>query len=353
MSKKKKSRAQKAGLPPGSLVYVGDHSASPTRFQLLRYDAASLDERELGSADLVTPSTSSGVTWYNIDGLDQIENISAIGARFKIHPLILEDILNTTQRPKRVISMEHVFIVLKMLYLSDEGRVLSEQVSLVFGSNFLLSFQEEVGRDVFDRVREGIRKGAPQIRNQGPDYLAYALIDTIVDHYFVVLESLGERLEALEHLVMDQPGEDVLQDIYKIKRELLSLRRSAWPLRELVGNLERGEVPFIRPSTQVYLRDVYEHLIEVIEVTEMYRDMAQSLIEIYLSSVNNRINQVMKVLAMVATVFMPLTLISSIYGMNFEHMPELRWEYGYPLTLAFMAVITVCMIVLFKRKRWI
>lgn len=334
-------------------MYVGAHPAASTRFQLLRYDAASFEERELASADLVIPPEGAGVCWYNIDGLSQVEKIATIGDKFKLHPLILEDIVNTTQRPKRVVSADYVFLVLKMLYLSPEGQVVTEQVSLILGSNFLLTFQEEIGCDVFDKIREALRKGSAQIRSQGPDYLAYALIDTIVDHYFVVLESLGEKLEQLEHQILEHPGEDVLKQVYKIKRELLILRRSAWPLRELISGSEREDAPFIKASTRLYLRDAYEHLIEVIEVIEMFRDMSQSLIEIYLSSVNNRINQVMKMLAMVATIFMPLTLISSIYGMNFQFMPELKWEFGYPLVLAFMGVLTLGMLKLFKKKGWL
>ncbi len=348
-----KNRAKKTGMPAGSMVYVGDKKNGAPRISVFDYDKASVEElSDVNVEDCVKYIDPSTTTWINVDGVDHVEVVRALGGHFKIHPLVLEDVVNTTQRPKRAVYTEYVYIVLKMLY-AREGRLCAEQVSLVIGNNFLISFQEEPERDVFDKVRESLRKGSSNVRAGGADYLAYALLDTIVDHYFIVLEEFGERLEQIEARLVSNPKEAVLSEIYNLKRDLLFIRRSIWPLREVLSGLERGEVSLIKPSTALYLRDVYDHVVEVIEVLEMFREVASSMVEIYLSSINNRINQVMKFLGAVTTIFMPLTLISSIYGMNFKHMPELEWRFGYPLVLIGMGLVALGMFRYFERKGWI
>jgi magnesium transporter len=237
---------------------------------------------------------------------------------------------------------------------SEKGKdgVVSEQVSLILGSNFVISFQESPGGDVFDPVRDRIRTGKGRLRKQGPDYLAYALLDAIVDNYFLVLEKLGERVEGLEEELITEPGQQTLHEMHALKREMIYVRRSVWPLREVVSGLERVESPLIKQSTGIFLRDVYDHTIQVIDTVETYRDMLSGMLDIYLSSVSNRMNQVMKVLTIIATIFIPLTFVAGIYGMNFRFMPEIEWRWGYFVVLGIMLAIGLLMVISFKRKRW-
>ena len=299
----------------------------------------------------------STVTWINIDGLHRMEIIEKTGALFHLHSLTLEDIVNTGQSPKIEDYDDYLFIVLKMLYYDEsKNEIEVEQVSLCLGPNFVLSFQEEKGRDVFNPVRERIRNGKGRIKKMGADYLAYSLIDSVVDSYFLILEKLGERIETLEESVVSEPSQTVLHDIHALKREMIFLRRSVWPLREVVSNLERGESPLIQESMHVYYRDVYDHTIRIIETIESFRDLLSGILDIYLSSISNRTNAVMKVLTIIATIFMPLTFLAGIYGMNFEYMPELKWHWGYPALLLFMAFIGISMLIYFQKEelavRW-
>jgi len=260
-----------------------------------------------------------------LDGIHQLDNIEKIGEHFKIHPLVLEDIMNTGQRPKMEDFNDYLFIVLKMLsYDEEENETKTEQVSLILSSKFVISFQESEG-DVFDPVRERIRSDRGRIRKMGVDYLAYSLIDAIVDNYFMVLEKIGEKIEDIEDELVKNPTPEVLHTIHRLKRELIFLRKSVWPLREVISRLERWESPLIDKSIDIYLRDVYDHTIQVIDALETFRDMLSGMLDIYLSSLSNRMNEVMKVLTIIATIFIPLTLISSIYEMNFKYMPELDW----------------------------
>ena len=353
MKKLVKNRTKKTGLPAGSMVYVGDKKTPAPRISIFDYDRNTCQELvDVPVADCAKYIDPSTTTWINVDGVDHVEIVRALGEQFKIHSLVMEDVVNTTQRPKRTVYGEYLYLVMKMLYVNN-GKLCAEQVSMILGNNFLISFQEEPEHDVFDKVRDSLRKGVASLRGGGPDYLTYALIDTIVDHYFIILEELGERLELIEAELVQDPKPAILANIYELKRDLLYIRRSIWPLREVLSGLDRGEVALIKPSTALYLRDVYDHVVEVIEVLEMFREMASSMVEIYLSSVNNKISQVMKLLGVVATIFMPLTLISSIYGMNFKHMPELEWQLGYPMVLLFMLLIAVLMLLHFRRKSWL
>jgi len=347
-------RSRKAGLPPGTLVYTGGPSAEPVRITLIDYDEQHVQEKQLASIEECFPFLAAPtVTWVNIDGLHDVSVIEKLGKAFELHPLLLEDILSTAQRPKFEDYDESLFLVLKMLRFREDHAVIeTEQVSLIVGPNFVLSFQERVG-DVFDPIRDRIRNAKGRIRKLGADYLAYSLVDAIVDSYFLILERLGERIEQLEEELVGNPSQRTLQQIHALKREMITLRRSIWPLRELVSGLQRSESPWIAESTRIYLRDVYDHTIQIIDTIESFRDMVSGMLDIYLSSISNRMNAVMKVLTIIATLFIPLTFIAGVYGMNFEHMPELEWRYGYAVVWAVMICVAAIMLVYFRRRKWL
>lgn len=279
-----------------------------------------------------------------------------IGQCFGIHPLIAEDIMNTQQRTKMDAFEEHIFIVMKMHSFNGEEEIRSEQISLVFGNNFLLTFQEKPG-DVFDPVRSRIRNSKGRIRTCGADYLTYALVDSIVDNYFKVLEGVGELIESMEEELVTNPTHETSQKIHFLKREMLFLRKSVWTLREIIGNLEHEETDLMQASTHIYIRDLFDHTIQVIDTVETFRDMISGMLDLYLSSMRNRMNEIMKVLTIFAAIFIPLTFIAGIYGMNFDsgksplNMPELGWYYGYPFALGIMAVVGIAMLIYFKRKK--
>jgi magnesium transporter len=354
MAKNTHKRSRKAGLPPGSLVHIGERKAERTKITIIDYDEQNFQEKEAKTVEECFPfKETATVTWINIDGVHDSEVVGKIGSHFSIHPLILEDIMTTAQRPKMEDMEGYIFIVLRMLSLAGRKKdVQSEQVSLILGSNFVISFQESEG-DVFGAVRDRIRTGKGRLRKMGPDYLAYALIDSIVDNYFLTLEKLGEKVELIEEELVSDPDRRTLQEIHVLKREMIYLRKSVWPLREVISGLERAESELIKESTGIFLRDVYDHTIQVIDTVETYRDMLSGMLDMYLSSVSNRMNEVMKVLTIIATIFIPLTFIAGIYGMNFRHMPELEWRWGYFVVLAFMFGIGVLMLNLFKRKKWL
>ena len=293
------------------------------------------------------------ITWINIDGLQKISIIEKIGNHFNLHPLVLEDIANTTQRPKMEDYTDYIFVVLKMLQYSEEDKeIKGEQVSLILGSNWVVSFQETEG-DVFDQIRERIRTDKGSIRKMGADYLAYVLMDAIVDNYFAVLEKVGEKIEEIEDETVSNPSPETLQTIHDLKRQMIMLRKSVWPLREVISRLERWESKLINESTDIFLRDLYDHTIQVIDAVETFRDMLSGMLDIYMSSVSNRMNEVMKVLTIIATIFLPLTLVAGIYGMNFRIMPELQWEMGYPFALLIMLAVGITMLIYFRRRNWL
>jgi magnesium transporter len=354
MSRFIRKRSKKVGLPPGTLVSLGEEKAEKIGISLIDYDEANFEEKEIKGVEECFPfKNKPTVTWINIDGIHDIEIIEKIGKHFDLHPLTLENILNTEQRPKIEDFDDYIFIALKMLYHDEkEGEIQTEQVSLILGSNFVISFQEREG-DVFNPVRERIRTGKGRIRKMGADYLAYALIDTIVDNYFIIPEKLGERIESIEEELVANPTPETLQAIHTLKRKLIFLRKSLWPLREVISGLQRTESTLIHESTDIYLRDVYDHTIQVIDTIETSRDILSGMLDIYLSSISNRMNQVMKVLTIIATIFIPLTFIAGIYGMNFVYMPELGSPWGYPVVLLVMAGIGILMLVYFKRKKWL
>jgi len=354
MPKLIKRVSKKTGLPPGTLVYVGEKREEEVKISVIDYDQGTFEERALGSVEeCYSFKDTQTVTWINVIGIHDVEVLRKIGDCYVLHPLVLEDIMNTGQRPKIEDFDDYLFIVMKMLYRDEEsGDVVSEQISFILTRNVVISFQEREG-DVFAAIRERIRGGKGRIRKMGADYLAYALIDAIVDHYFIVLEELGESIEAMEEGLVADPKPETLQAIYGMKREAIYLRKSVWPLREVVSSLERGESKLITDATQIYLRDVYDHTIQVIDTIETFRDTISGMLDIYLSSTSNRMNEVMKVLTIIATIFIPLGFIAGLYGMNFDNMPELHWPGGYFIALSIMILLGGSMLMYFKRKGWI
>ncbi len=353
-NKNSKRISKKAGLPPGSLIHVGERKTDKPRITVMDYNEQRFQEKEMATVDeCLAFKGDSTVTWINVDGLHEIDIISKLGGCFEVHPLIQEDILNTNQRPRFQDCDAYMFVVLRMLsYDSANQRVESEQVSVICGEGFVLSFQERIG-DVFDVIRERVRRAGGRIRKCGSDYLLYCLLDSVVDNYFNILENFGERIETLEEELLSAPSEDLLKRVHSLKRDLITLRRSVWPLRELVNALDKTDSKLIARTTHPYLRDLYDHTIQVIETVETFRDIAAGLQDIYLSSISNRMNAVMKVLTIIATIFIPLTFIAGVYGMNFDNMPELHWRYGYAGVWGAMICAAAVMLVYFKKKKWL
>ena len=354
MSRFIKKSHKKAGSPPGTLVHVGERKTEQTRISLMDYEEGDLRERRVEAIEAVFPMRDlPTTTWINIDGIHDLQMMEKAGAHFGIHPLTLEDIVNTGHRPKIEAFDTYLFIVLKMLqYDETEEQITSEQISLVLGPHWLLSFQEASG-DIFDPVRERIRKGRGRIRKGGCDYLAYALMDAVVDHYFHILEKIGARIEDVEDAVTDDPETDIVQTIHALKREVIYLRKQVWPLREVVNHLAKGESDLIQESTHLFLGDVYDHVVQVMDTIESYRDLLSGMLDLYLSMASNRMNEVMKVLTIIATIFIPVTFVAGIYGMNFKNMPELEWPFGYALAWFIIIAIAVAMLFFFKRKKWL
>ena len=347
------SKGATAGLPPGTLVHVGEERTGKVRITVLDYSQTEFQEREVPVEECGQFKDTSTVTWINVDGIHELDIVEKMGEQFRLHPLLLEDIVDTGQRAKSEDQGDTLFTVLKMLYVDEEdGALKAEQVSLVIGSNFVLSFQEQEG-DVFEQIRDRIRKNKGRIRKMGADYLAYSLIDAIVDNYFLILEGVGERLEALEEELISRATPEASGEIHRVKRDALFLRKSVWPLREVISSLARGESPLIRKDTLPYLRDVYDHTIQVIDTIETFRDMISGMRDAYLSVLSNRMNEVMKVLTIIATIFIPLTFITGVYGMNFKYMPETEWHWGYFVSLGLMAAVAALMIAFFKKRKWL
>ncbi len=343
----------KRGLPPGSMVYTGPRRDEPQRITLIDYDAETVSEKSgIPFEACCECRDSKTVSWINIDGLGDTAVIEKAGETFGIHPLVLEDILHTTQRPKLEDHGDYLFLVVRMLYyLPESQEVHSEQLSFILTESTLLTFQELAG-DVFDGARERIRNNHGRVRKMGADYLMYVLMDAIVDNYFLIMETIGERIESIEQAMLERPDAELLNELYRMKRELLYVRKAVWPLREAVGGLERSESKLVTEKTAVYIRDLYDHTIRVIDTVETFRDMLVGVQDLYLSSMGHKTNQVMQVLTIIATIFIPLTFVAGIYGMNFDNMPELHWRYGYPAIWGVMILLTVGMLAFFRRKHW-
>ncbi|MBN1693072.1 MAG: magnesium/cobalt transporter CorA [Dehalococcoidales bacterium] len=349
-----RKRSDKAGLSPGTAIFVGEKKVDKVTIEIMDYDETQITETEAANIEECFPfKDQPTVTWINIDGLHEVDIIDKLGHHFGLHPLLIEDILNTEQRPKMEETENYIFFVLKMIQINeDDHQITTEQVSVVLGSNFVISLQERKG-DVFEPVRERIRKSKWRIRKLGSDYLAYALLDAIVDNYFIVLENIGEQIEDTEQQLTDNPTREVLSRIRNLKKDMIYLRKSIWPLRELISGIQRIESSLIQESTGVYFKDVYDHTIQIIDTVESYRDTISGMLDIYLSSISNKMNEVMKVLTIFASIFIPLTFVAGIYGMNFENMPELKWGWGYFGLLGIMLVIVIVLFIYFRRKKWL
>ncbi len=346
------------GSVPGTLTI--DKEAPPTTIVLIDYKEAERTRVQLEKPeDCERYLDTESVSWVDVLGLGSEEVLLRLGKVFKLHPLVLEDIVNVPQRPKVEDYEDHLVIITQMVLLKEQGSSFwSEQVSFVLGKHYLLTVQEEPKRDCFQPVRDRIRTGKGSIRKQGADYLAYTLLDAIMDGFFPVLETYGERIEELEEEVVTNPTRQTLEKIYRVRRELLALRRAIWPQRDAINALIRDGSDLISPEVRVYLRDCYDHAVQVMDLVETYRELASGLMDVYLSSVGNRMNEIMKFLTVMSSIFIPLTFIAGIYGMNFNtdkspwNMPELNWYWGYPLCLAVMLAIAAGLVFFFWRRGW-
>ncbi|WP_066225485.1 magnesium/cobalt transporter CorA [Formosa haliotis] len=347
---------QKPGLSPGTIVYTGEKESQKLYIECFNYSPEHIYEKELKTIEEAfkyKSETTNEVTWININGLNHIDAIEKIGAHYNIHPLILEDIANISQRPKFDEFVHYISVNMKMLYYDANDGLSSEQISFILGHNYVLSFQEAEG-DVFDDLRERIRQGKGRIRTLGSDYLLYALIDNVVDHYYVVIEAIGEKIEDLEDDLFNGLAKDhVTTQIQDLKREILRIRRAIFPLRDIINRIEKSEHSLINEKTLPFFQDVYDHTVQINENTEIYREMVWGLMDMYMTSISNKMNEVMKVLTIISTIFIPLTFIAGIYGMNFDKMPELHYKHSYPILLGVMAVMFIIMIIYFKRKKWL
>lgn len=346
--------SEKSGLPPGTPVHVGEKKAEKVNISVLDYDGRECVAAGVsGAEECLRYRGKDTVTWINVAGLHEAGLIEELCRGFGLHPLVIEDILNTEHRPKLELLDDYLFLVIKTHKLdSGEDRLETEQVSIVLAGNVVITFQEREA-DIFEPVRKMIRNNVGRIRRSGADYLAYALMDAAVDNYFVVLERLGELLEDLDEKLLSDPGPEALHELRSLKTQITFLRKSVWPLREVINVIQRGELPMITEPTRIYLRDLYDHTIQVIDTVETYRDMVSGMFDLYLSSVSNRMNEVMKVLTVFASIFIPLTFIAGVYGMNFQYMPELEWRWGYFAVLLLMLGAGLSMLVYFWRRKWL
>ncbi len=353
MQKIVKSRLQTIGLPPGSLVHIGDKKRDTTVITQIEYGEDTFRQNNISTKNLAEIKQSEGkALWLNIEGLHETEVLAQIGEKFGLHPLVMEDILNTDQRPKIEFSQDYMYICVKMLsYDKKLGEFDIEQISLVLGKNFVISFCEK-DTDIFAPVIKRLGLSAGRIRKLGTDYLMYCLLDIIVDNYFTVLEDFSEEIEVAEDELIVRTTSKTLKTIHKLKRQVLFLHKAVWPLRDVLSSLERGESELINESTSIFIRDLYDHVVQAMDTTETIRDILSSMLDIYLSSTSNRMNEIMKVLTIISTVFMPLSFIVGIYGMNIRNMPELGWPYMYPVLWGIMIAIAASMLYYFKKKKW-
>ncbi|WP_296317716.1 magnesium/cobalt transporter CorA [Winogradskyella sp. UBA3174] len=358
MKKRQKTRTENykkhIGQVPGTLIYTGKKSDKDFYVECFDYTKEAIEESVLlNIEDAINYKGTDSVTWINVDGLKYIDEIANIGKQYNLHPLVLEDIVNTTQRPKIDEYDNYLFVSLKMLYYDKDENIVIEQVSFVLGKNYVITFQESEG-DVFDTIRERLRLNNGRIRGLKSDYLMYALIDAVVDNYFSIIETLGNKIEDLEtDLFAENTRDNINIEVQQLKREILKVRRAIFPLREIISRVEKGEHPLIYKRTITYYRDIYDHLIQVSENIDIYREMIWSLMDMYMTTISNRMNEVMKVLTIISSIFIPLTFLAGLYGMNFEHIPELKYHNGYFILLGIMFIIVIGLFFYFKRKKWL
>lgn len=351
--KRVRKRSDKAGLPPGSLVGVSTDACTVTAIKVFTYSPASYSERDLQNIGEFTLGEPGTITWLDIDGLDDTSVVTAVGERFGLHSLLLEDVLNTDHRPKLEEFQDQLFVVAKMLSLDEEtDGIVSEQISFVLGKGYVISFQEKPG-DVLEPIRDRIRHLTGRVRKMGADYLLYALLDVIVDNYFLIVEDLGERIEELERKISVRPGNEDLLTIQEIRSLLITVARYTTPVRELAGRMNTAQTDLIDKGTRRYINDLQDHTVYIAESINTFRDMLTNLENTYHAGQNARMTQVMKLLTIISTIFIPLTFIAGVYGMNFEHMPELESPYGYYIIMGFMGGIAIIMLLWFRRKRWL
>jgi magnesium transporter len=360
MNRYSKKMSQKIGQAPGTVVYLGEKREEKPIIEIIEFDETNFQGKIVSDVtECFSYLDSPSPTWIRVTGIHDVNIIKKLGEHFGLHPLTLEDIVNTIHRPSMDETENYLFVSMKMLHSdSNSERIISEQVSIILGSNFVISF-EETKSDVFDPVKERIKKAMPRTRFLSVDYLAYSLMDAVVDYYYLVLENLGERIESIEEKIISKPVSENIETIHQIKRQLIFVRKSVWPLREVIGGLERMDTPLIHDSMRMFLRDLYEHAVQVIDTVETYRDTVSGLLDIYLSSMSNRLNEVMKILTIIATIFMPLSFLAGVFGMNFNtsvspfNMPELGLRYGYPLFWLLVLIIGGGLLWFFRRKRWL
>jgi len=349
----KKKLSIKAGLPPGSLIHIGEKKSETIQIRQFSYNKDSFEEKviDLNDVSLICLEKST-IHWIEVEGIHDVGTIEKLGNCFGIHPLVLEDILNTEQRPKIENYEGYTFIVVKMLFYDNKlDEFTTEQESFILGENYVISFSERKS-ETYNTVREGIRQGIGRIRKMGADYLIYNLLDVIVDNYFVVLDELSEKIEDAEDELVLKPSQDTLKVIHKLKRQMLYLHKSVWPLREVISFLSRSETTLVKESVDIYIRDLYDHVIQIMDTTETLRDILSSMLDMYLSSISNRMNEIMKVLTIISTVFIPLSFIVGLYGMNLKNMPEYNWPWMYPVLWAIMISVATSMLIFFKKKKW-
>jgi magnesium transporter len=347
------------GTPPATLISPSEGETGPCVITLIQYDSETFFEGQFDTfEDLMQRFNPSMVNWINVDGLNDIELLRKLAKQFNIHPLALEDVLNTTQRPKVEHYTDHYFVISQMIYKEKNRKITLEQLSVFLGNSYVLTIQEESEHDVFEQVRSRLRVGRGYARKMKSDYLAYALLDATVEQFYPILETLGESIEAIEEELLDRPSRGTLRKLYETKRLLLQLRRTAWPQREIFNTLIRDDSGIISKETQIFLRDCYDHTTQIVDILETYRDLATGLMDVYLSSLGFRTNEIMRMLTVISSIFIPLTFIAGVYGMNFNteqplNMPELNWPLGYLLCLGVMACVAAGMVIFFQRKNWL
>ncbi len=350
-----KTSSKKAGLPPGTIVYIGENRESKSEIDIFNYSEKIFNERKIDTFDACLKYLNNEtITWVNIEGIHNIDIIKSLGKEFNINNLVLEDMANTNQRAKISEFSGYIYIILKMLSYNEVNKqVESEHVSIIFAENYVITLQEGTEGDVFRPVRERLRVESSYIRKLGSDFMVYSLLDVIIDNYFVIMEKIGEEMEFIDEELINNPTPSTLDQIYSLKREILYIRKCIWPLREIINKIERDESSFIKDKTKIYFRDVYEHAIQAIDTIETYRDIISGMMDLYLSSISNKMNEIMKVLTIIGTIFIPLTFIVGVYGMNFEYMPELKMHYSYPVVWLIMLILGIFMLIMFRRRNWI
>ncbi|SHJ08857.1 magnesium transporter [Malonomonas rubra DSM 5091] len=348
-----RNEPKKIGLSPGSLVHVGEQKVERPIFSFIDYTSEEFQlAKDVPFAECLRLKDKASVSWINLDGVHDPSQVEAFGKAFDLHPLALEDILNTGHPPKLEEYDNCVLIITKLFFFDQQTcQIQAEQISLVLTVSNVLTFQEQPG-DIFDELRERLKRKSGRIRQRGADYLAYTMIDSVVDSYFHVLEKIGDRLDQLENELISQPSQELLQQIHQMKSQLIFLRKSIWPMREVAAKMLQNESELFDESTTVFLRDLYDHAVQVLDTVESFRETASGLVDLYMSSVSQRMNEVMRVLTVMASIFIPLTFIAGIYGMNFELMPELKWRYGYPMVWGLMVLCAMGLLWFFKRKKW-